>query len=510
MYVSDETTALENVRSAKLDYEFALAEHTDVSAKYEKKLAAADSTDKEVETLLTKIKGLLAIKEVTQASGRPVPPTVLSDIVAAQCQVPGLQDRAARKRTTANELCALLPEAKIKLEIATDRLKAAHSIAKQLVPNYNATQDEFAGLFDRLQDLPDQLRNMTFKKALGIAANVTKQHAKTVAMLAAPVALLASPLRQPIIAGSQHHWEWHINPVLGQVKTRAVDPLLAKLPDSKLDEKREFVQQKIGEAKADPVNFAKTNVPALAAFLLETGKNVAVNAWGMAQRFKIPAVGLLYAHDRVMTRKFFEKKALLDLMASRLGDAGSTGGGRMMEGVVAGEAASEGAGGISSAEQKTQEKKNQRPEAMNGIIGAFWKNLGHKFEAEITKHINNALEKIPFASLKVDSVKLGKRSPWFRELKKLATRSEQEIQIVGVLRWVMEDGAGIKVGGHLKQAFMPTSLNLEHFDLELPVWIRLRVNKNWGREPLPGQQKGSSVFSRRTFFFLNPQEFRSI
>jgi hypothetical protein len=36
-------------------------------------------------------------------------------------------------------------------------------------------------------------------------------------------------------------------------------------------------------------------------------------------------------------------------------------------------------------------------------------------------------------------------------LQKLETRSEQEIQIVGVLRWVMEDGAGIKVKGHLKQ-----------------------------------------------------------
>ena len=36
-------------------------------------------------------------------------------------------------------------------------------------------------------------------------------------------------------------------------------------------------------------------------------------------------------------------------------------------------------------------------------------------------------------------------------LQKLETRSEQEIQLVGVLRWVMEDGAGIKVKGHLKQ-----------------------------------------------------------
>ena len=52
-----------------------------------------------------------------------------------------------------------------------------------------------------------------------------------------------------------------------------------------------------------------------------------------------------------------------------------------------------------------------------GIFGAIWRNLGHKFEAEISKHLQNALEKLPFASLKADSITLGKRSPWFRELK---------------------------------------------------------------------------------------------
>ena len=42
-----------------------------------------------------------------------------------------------------------------------------------------------------------------------------------------------------------------------------------------------------------------------------------------------------------------------------------------------------------------------------GIFGAIWRNLGHKFEAEISKHLQNALEKLPFASLQADSIILG-------------------------------------------------------------------------------------------------------
>jgi len=109
-----------------------------------------------------------------------------------------------------------------------------------------------------------------------------------------------------------------------------------------------------------------------------------------------------------------------------------------------------------------------------GISSAICNNSGHELEGEMSKHLQNALDKLPFASLKCDSIKqlhqtltcdsikLGKRAPWFRQLKKLATRSEQEIQIVGVVWWVMKDGAGILIKGHLKQTFMPTSLNIEH------------------------------------------------
>jgi hypothetical protein len=51
-------------------------------------------------------------------------------------------------------------------------------------------------------------------------------------------------------------------------------------------------------------------------------------------------------------------------------------------------------------------------------------------------------------------------------LQKLETRSEQEIQLVGVLRWVMEDGAGIKVKGHLKQV-----LDYTHCTNTAKYWV---------------------------------------
>jgi len=183
-------------------------------------------------------------------------------------------------------------------------------------------------------------------------------------------------------------------------------------------------------------------------------------------------------------------QALLDLMASRFGDLSAAKARDAQDPLSPpGEQGEHGEGetaGASSGGGGGQDRKN-RPEAMNGIFSAIWKNFGHKLEGEMSKHLQKALDKLPFASLKCDSIKLGKRAPWIRELKKLATRSEQEIQIVGVVRWVMEDGAGIQVKGHLKQTFMPTSLNLEHFDVELPIWIRLRINQNWGRAPEAGQ-----------------------
>jgi hypothetical protein len=106
-----------------------------------------------------------------------------------------------------------------------------------------------------------------------------------------------------------------------------------------------------------------------------------------------------------MTRKYYDNKVLFDLLTSRFAEISSRNEngphakpGRGPPGVTgAGELGAEGDEG---QEGGGGDRKN-RPEAMNGIVSAIWKNLGHKFEAEISKHLQNALEKLPFAALEV-------------------------------------------------------------------------------------------------------------
>jgi hypothetical protein len=120
--------------------------------------------------------------------------------------------------------------------------------------------------------------------------------------------VLMSPLRQPIVHeleakkhGLEVTWSQHVDPHLSAVRAKFVDPVVAKVQARKL-----FVQDKFAEAKADPVAFTKSNVPILCSALLSTARTVLGRAGNLFKSFKWPAVGVVFVHDRVMTRKYHE------------------------------------------------------------------------------------------------------------------------------------------------------------------------------------------------------------
>ena len=96
---ADEALALEQVKQAQTALDLAIQQEVALKAKLDKKSDSAARVEGELDTVRSRIKGLEAVKDAHKSSAKPVPPILLSDLMAAKSQLPGLQERAAKKKS---------------------------------------------------------------------------------------------------------------------------------------------------------------------------------------------------------------------------------------------------------------------------------------------------------------------------------------------------------------------------------------------------------------------------
>mmetsp|Transcript_17477 Transcript_17477/g.42662 ORF Transcript_17477/g.42662 Transcript_17477/m.42662 type:complete len:620 (+) Transcript_17477:137-1996(+) len=136
-----------------------------------------------------------------------------------------------------------------------------------------------------------------------------------------------------------------------------------------------------------------------------------------------------------------------------------------------------GAGAEAGAEVGSEQAEL---EWLNRLVRCVWKTSGHKFETAIKDQISGVLKDVchnaSLASLSVSKIVLGSRSPRLNNIRILPTNGASELQAEASLRWVASDGAGIFVRGKLMTPPLPISVSLTELDIEIPLWVRVRLN----------------------------------
>jgi hypothetical protein len=288
--VSDEAVARAALDGARERFVAAEQESHELEATWNASKASLTKKEAKIVTLQKEIKGLIAIREIHKANMKPVPPAVLVDLTSAQSNLLVQKASAEAQTKEIEQLHNMLTAALDRVIAARTQRDEAYKVLQRIVPDLDKEQDlNFGDIIDRLKGLKEEAANFSLPVGLAMARNFSKsalaavkQNAKFIGVIAAPFALAASPLRDPI--------------------TRALDPhvqaLKAKLPDPKLEERLKEIEAKFEHAKSEPLEFAKANIPALGRALAHAGTGVARFACDNLKHFRLPAIGLLFAHDR--------------------------------------------------------------------------------------------------------------------------------------------------------------------------------------------------------------------
>ncbi|EKX44161.1 hypothetical protein GUITHDRAFT_163658 [Guillardia theta CCMP2712] len=429
-FVRESTSSLDEcqigvlVEQAKENLVRVLTEQHELEAKIERKTNHTASLTQERARVEQLVRDLRAVAAVQGSGAQSAHPAILRELLSEESRLPLLAEQIAKKCSQIEQLKETLDDCRGRAEKAREDMR---SLLREIPENstlFNETNltsnMDFSVLFDRIAPKASE-RRINLRK-------VVKEVFSPRSLVLLGTALLLG-----------HNMKGHKE---GEHR-------------DKEERGREGGTLRDRWRRADRVTAASSDQRRL---LPEHVGRTLLLLRPVLSSARMLAELLLLVHDRVITRKFYQAKVLIDLIGSRLSSKQTP--------------AWKGSAEVSSSSPLASDT-----EFFNGLIRSLWRGpVGQMLESEIALSLQTSLAQLDgFASLRVQEVNLSTRSPWIRELKLLTTKSDQEIQLLCVLRWVMEEGGGFEIKGFLKPAYIPTRLRLHGFDLEFPMWCRVRL-----------------------------------
>lgn len=117
---------------------------------------------------------------------------------------------------------------------------------------------------------------------------------------------------------------------------------------------------------------------------------------------------------------------------------------------------------------------------LNTVLSSAWTTIANQVQAKIQENLVQSMRREgvegSISNIALTSIDMGTNSPRIEDLRVLQTRSPHELQVTCKLRWVSSGDAGVVLSGNVKPLPVTSHIRLHNFDVELPVWLRLRFN----------------------------------